>query len=426
MSNGNLFRAADILLPAHTDMQRWSVVACDQYTSEPEYWRELSEYVGDAPSTLRLTLPEIYLGTGEEARRSDAAVDACTQYLQSGFFEQFPDAYVYTLRRLRDGGVRRGLVGMADLLQYDYSEGSVSPIRATEATVLERIPPRMAIRRRMPVEFPHVMLLADDPEDALFRFLDGRKDGYRKLYDFPLNMDSGHVTGYLVAQADHGFIDQYFQALAAADSAKTRYGIDAPPLALAVGDGNHSLATAKAVFLERTKDMTPEQRLSDPSRFALCEVVNLHDRTLQFEPIHRVLFGVDKQKLLNRLHSVHSVADGEAPGAQSFTLVDAEGERTLSILDPRHNLTVGTLQLFLDEYLKENEGEIDYIHGDGTVRALAGKGALGFLLPAMRKQQLFPTVIQDGVLPRKTFSMGHACDKRFYLEGRRIRRKEER
>ena len=425
MFKDNVFSAADILLPAHTDMQKWSVVACDQYTSQPEYWQQLEKFVGDAPSTLRLTLPEIYLGTAQEARRGDAIASTCEELLKGNFFHEYPGAYVYTLRQLRDGGIRKGLMGMVDLTQYDYATGSVTPIRATEATVLERIPPRMAIRRKVPVEFPHVMLLADDPSDELFRWLDEKKGGYQKLYDFPLNMDSGHVIGFLVAKEDHPFIDTYFQSLAAPNSAESRYGIDAPPLALAVGDGNHSLATARAVFLERTKDMTTEERLSDPSRYALCEVVNLHDDTLQFEAIHRVLFGVDEQHLLEALQAAHRITEGASPDAQVFTLVGSQGERTFSILDPTHKLTVGTLQLFLDKFLKENGGQIDYIHGDDTVRSLAEKGGVGFLLAAMKKEELFPAVLQNGVLPRKTFSMGHAYDKRFYLEGRRIRREEQ-
>ena len=413
------FLPADILLPRDCAYSKWSVVACDQYTSQPEYWQRVEERVGSAPSTLRLILPESRL-EGPDTQTDIMEINSTmSRYLREGRFQVHPDAVFYIERTLDGGKVRRGLVGRIDLEQYDYEPGSAAPIRATEGTVLSRIPPRVAVRKNAPIELPHVMLLADDPGRTVIEPLSG------PLYDFDLMERGGHIRGWELTPAQWEQTVCALAALADPDAFNARYRTSGLPVMLfAVGDGNHSLATAKECYERQKKLCPPEQWDSLPARYALVELNNLHDDSLEFEPIHRVVFGVDQEELLAALTAFYPGSSRtDRPEGHRLAWVAGDQEGTVSVPQPSAQLPVGTLQRFLDEYLLSHPGaRVDYIHGEDVVRSLAAQpDTVGFLLPAMGKEELFPTVIHDGVLPRKTFSMGEANDKRFYLEARRIR-----
>ncbi len=419
--DGLAFRPADILLPRDCEYRKWSVVACDQYTSQPDYWQRVEEYVGSAPSTLRLILPESCLDGPNVETDIMEVNNTMTRYLREDRFTTFPGSLIYVERRLDNLKVRRGLVGMVDLDQYDYEPGSRSAVRATEGTVLSRIPPRVAVRKNAPLELPHIMLLADDPQKTVIEPLAGRKDRMRKVYDFDLMERGGHIAGWLLDEDSMVQVAAALGKLADPAAFRAKYGSD-NVMVFAVGDGNHSLATAKECY-ERQKRLTPREQWDRlPARFALCELVNLHEPALEFEAIHRVLFGVEPEGVVEALCKAFPGAfRGEGEG-HVLRYVHAGGQGAVTVPHPAAQMEVGTLQPFLDQYVKEQGGRIDYIHGADVARTLAARpGNLAFLLPAMGKDQLFPTVIHDGALPRKTFSMGEAHDKRFYLEARKIR-----
>ena len=417
------FRPADILLPKDCEYSKWSVVACDQYTSQPEYWQRVEEYVGRAPSTLRLILPESCLEGPNVETDIMEINNTMSRYLREGRFVEHPGALFYVERTLDNGRVRRGLMGMVDLEQYDYEPGSFAPIRATEGTVLSRIPPRVAVRKNAPVELPHVMLLVDDPDQTVIEPLADQTDSMQVLYDFDLMERGGHIKGWELTEDQQAQVARALSALADPAKFNARYGTqDAAVMLFAVGDGNHSLATAKECY-ERQKRLTPPEHWANlPARYALVELDNLHDASLEFEPIHRVVFGVEPEKVVEALlNACPGAYAGEGDGhVLRWYAQDRKG--AVTVPHPDAQLEVGTLQPVLDQYVKEHGGSIDYIHGADVARELAARpGNIAFLLPAMGKEQLFPTVIHDGVLPRKTFSMGEAHDKRFYLEARKIR-----
>ena len=421
------FQSANILLPQNCDLSLWSVVACDQYTSQPEYWQRVEERVGRAPSALRLILPESCL-EGPNVETDIMEINTTmTRYLREGRFKEYPNSLFYVERTLDCGKTRRGLVGMVDLEQYDYEPGSGAPIRATEGTVLSRIPPRVAVRKNAPIELPHVMLLADDPGKTVIEPLGERTGEMEPVYDFELMERGGHIKSWKLGEQEQAQVFAALEALADPAAFQKRYALkqELPVLLFAVGDGNHSLATAKECY-ERAKKLTPtEQWASLPSRYALCELVNLHDESLEFEPIHRVVFGVKPEDLLDALMAYYpSAVQGREEGHVLSFAASRWSKGDITVTSPRQQLPVGTLQVFLDEYCAARPGSrIDYIHGADVARRLAEEreDAVAFLLPAMGKEELFPTVIHDGVLPRKTFSMGEAHDKRFYLEARKIR-----
>ena len=410
----NVFKSTDILIPNNVAMEKWSVIACDQFTSDPAYWQRVRQAAGDGPSTIHLILPEAELGSENEAQTVKNINAAMERYLAENVFSVYSNAYVYVERTLADGSIRPGLLGAVDLEQYDYHAGSASPIRATEKTVLERIPPRQRVRKDAAVELPHVLMLCDDDERTLIEPIAAVRDSLPVLYDFDLMEQGGHITGWLVQGQVAAEFDQRFAAFAA--TVDSKYADLGGSVLLAVGDGNHSLATAKSCY-EALKAANPGVDLSNhPARYSLVELENIHDPSLVFAPIHRIILDTAADKLLADLNEI--CAEGGYPvewviGAQSGTvyLDKARGE-----------LAVAVLQEFLDKWLAENAGTIDYIHGDNEVKELAKKeNAIGFLLPAMEKHQLFRGVISGGALPRKTFSMGHAREKRYYLEGRKIR-----
>ena len=414
------YTAADVLLPdlRKTDPRKWAVVACDQFTSEPEYWREAEKTVGDAPSTLKMILPEVYL---EESDKRIPAINAEMKKYLSDVLQSFPDSMMYIEREQSDGSVRRGLLLEIDLEDYDYKRGASSLIRATEATVVERIPPRVAVRRGAALESPHVMLLIDDPEASVIEPL--AMDKCKTAYDFDLMLGGGHIKGGFVDKDEQARIADALDALITPENMAKRYGKEGiAPLLFAVGDGNHSLASAKAAY-EEVKAKLGKAAESHPSRYALCEVVNIHDPALKFEPIYRVMFGVDPEDVLAELKKYADALSGDAAAQKvsySYGAVKKQGELVFD--KPVQQLTVGTLQTFIDQYIKSHEdASVDYIHGEDSVASLCDKDdTIGFIFGGMAKDELFKTVIFDGALPRKTFSMGHAEDKRYYLECRRI------
>lgn len=397
--NGVPFYPADILLPEN-GFEKWAVIACDQFTSEPAYWQETAQIVGDAPSAFRLVFPEVYLAN-EPEKRIAAINAAMAEYLATGVQQTYPDAMIYIERTLSDGSVRHGLVGMIDLEYYAFKKEDVAAIRATEEWVPERIPPRVAIRANAPMELPHVQLLIDDERKTVIEPLAGAD--LPLLYDFDLMQGGGHLRGYLVAR----------ERQAAVLDALGKLTDAAHPLLFAVGDGNHSLITAKTCYQQ---DPNPQ------NRYALVEVVNIHDPSMEFEPIYRVLFNVDVPALLDEMQTAFAAESGDQP-AQTVRWVSDGKSGTLTVPHPEHRLTVGTIQNFIDGYLTRHPAAtVDYIHGEDSVLALAARpDAIGFLTDSIAVADLFPAITANGVLPRKTFSIGEAKSKRYYVEARKIR-----
>jgi len=424
---------ADILLPkANVNPAQWAAIAVDQFTSQPEYWAEVEKIVGASPSTFHITLPEIYLEKPGEAQRIQSIQETMRRYLAEGLLGT-REGLIYVERSV-GGKTRKGLMLALDLERYDFTKGSSSLIRATEGTIVERLPPRMKIRTGAPLELPHILVLIDDPQRTVIEPLAAAKAGMQKLYDFDLMLGSGHLTGYAVP--DESGVIAALRRLADPQTFAAKYGLTAekPVLLFAMGDGNHSLATAKAVW----EQMKPSVGMNHPARYALIELENVHDEGLEFEPIHRVLFGlktdifaalaqkfgpryayqpVESAEAMLRLVNAPSAA-----GQRIGFIGGGKGFGVVTISQPETNLPVGTLQAFLDPFLKQGGAEkIDYVHGaEVTVRLGQQPGTVGMVVPGMGKGELFKTVILDGALPRKTFSMGEAKEKRFYMEARKI------
>lgn len=417
--NTPCFLPADILLPDFeaTNGTQWSVVACDQYTSQPDYWATAKTLVGEEPSTLHVILPEVYLSQTEA--RVPAIREAMVDYLER-ILVCHPNCMILVDRTLASGEHRYGLMGCVDLETYEYQKGSTALVRATEETVPERIPPRKIIRQGAPIELPHVMLLIDDRQNTVITPLVDASHTYPVIYDYDLMQNSGHLKGYLLGESAMTHVIDSLDALITPEAMTERYGKSGlAPLLFAVGDGNHSLATAKACY-EDIKAKLGEAALHHPMRYALCEVVNIYDQSLHFEPIYRVVYGVDPQRMAQDFKAYCETLQGDAP-AQDIT-IHAQGlHQVLHVPTPVAGLAVGTVQDFLSTYPLPAGAEVDYIHGDDVALTLGeGDHAIAFLFEGMTKQELFSTVISDGSLPRKTFSMGHAADKRFYTECRRL------
>lgn len=412
------FKAADILLPKNTDMNKWAVVACDQYTGQPDYWKRVEDYTKGEESTLNLILPEVYLEEKDVSERIEKIHENMKKALSVGIFEEYKNSLIYVERTQSDGKVRQGVVGVIDLEEYDYNKGSTSSVRATEATVVERIPPRVKIRTGAELELPHIMILIDDEGKTVVEPCETAEKSV--VYDFDLMENGGHIKGYVLGEKAKEGVFAALDKLNDNKNFNEKYGISGyPTLLFAMGDGNHSLATAKEYY-ERLKAANPDKDLSKhPARYALAEIVNLHSTALQFEAIYRIVTEVDTDKLMAEMKEKLSLSD--KPSEQSFTAICSGKETKYYIGSPTSQLSVGSLQDFLDGYIRDNGGKIDYIHGKDVVRQLAKQeNSIGFILDDMKKSELFPTVIKDGALPRKTFSMGHAEDKRFYVECRKI------
>ena len=403
-------RMPEILLPGEQyDLAKWAVVACDQFTSQPDYWQRVQEFVGGAPSTLNLIYPEAWLAQGDARIETiNRAMRAYERDVLTRRFEGF-----VLVERTVSAGRRLGLIAAVDLEKYDFSRGSTSLIRATEGTILERIPPRVRIRERAGLELPHILLLADDPARTLIEPLYAARDSLEPLYDFELMAGGGHIRGWRVPE-EHA-LDGALEGLLEKSNG----------LLFAVGDGNHSLATARQCWLNLRGTLPPEQREIHPARWALAEINNLHDPALVFEPIHRAIFGAEPGALTEAFAAWLEERDMALANCAAreamFAFTDGETDRPLRIGRLKNPLPLAALQPFLDEWLAAHgSASIDYIHGEDALRVLAKRGAVGILLPAMDKRALFESVRCGGSLPRKTFSMGEANEKRYYLEARKI------
>ena len=428
MNKTPCFSPAHILLPSEQiPVGQWGCVACDQFTSDRSYWEKAAQAAAGGPSTLDLILPEVYLEEDDVDARISAIHAAMDDYTRN-VLTRAVDGFIYVERTEQSGRVRQGLVGRIDLEAYSYAEGAVPAIRPSEHTVESRIPPRMAVRRGARLETPHIMMLADDPGCTLIEPIGEKKEQLRKVYEGDLMLNGGHIAGWAVEDpALLAQIDSALNALGSQEAFDARYPQTkgGAPLTLAVGDGNHSLATAKACWEELKKTLTPEQAENHPARWCLAEVCNVHSPAIEIEPIHRVLFNVDCATVLL---SLITWSDSNMVGCcfggskkQPFTLAGPHMANVLSFEDPTEPLTVGTIDDFISDYIERHpEAKVDYVHDEPAVRALCKQGAVAFLMPPFAKSDLFRGVVMGGVLPRKTFSMGHAEEKRYYIECRKI------
>ena len=398
-----MIHPADILIPHVKDMTAWSVVACDQFTSQPEYWESAKERAGDGPSALRLILPEAWLNTPAADGAEERIARTMDAYLESNVFTEYPSCFIYLERTQPDGRIRRGLMAALDLEQYDFAPGNRASVRATEGTVEDRLPPRIRIRSAAPLEMPHTMVLMDDRDDRVLGPLESAKHRMKKVYEFDLMMGGGHVTGWKVDGVLLETAQAALDSLSDPDLQREKYGDAAEkgPMAFAVGDGNHSLAAAKRYWETLRENLSPQEREAHPARFSLVELGNIHEQALDFEPIHRVVFDTD-------------TLSWDAEYAQHKN----KWEDSSQTIGER----VNAADRFCREYIAAHGGYVDYIHGDDTARALGERPGCGaVILPPVEKDGLFYSVLSDGALPRKSFSMGHAEDKRYYLECRKIR-----
>ena len=411
------FAVPEILIPQQgTDFKKWAVIACDQYTSEPEYWADCEKEVGDAPSTLNLVLPEVYLGTEKETEKLDSIAKTAGKYLEDGILTGIGTGFILTDRATSLHPSRKGLMAAIDLEGYSFEPGNKNICRATEGTVLSRIPPRVRIRANSPLELPHIMILIDDPKGITIEkaFEMTKAEGIEPLYDTDLMLGSGHITGTFIPDGS-AIAESIVNGLA---TLKSENG---DGLLFLVGDGNHSLASAKAHWENVREGLSEEERKGHPARFALAEIVNIHDKGLDFEPIHRVIFNVSGEEFIAKAKEYFKDSglelNGDTSGKQSFTVVcEGSSDVTVSLSNPPHTLAVGSVQMMIDSLGLE----CDYIHGEDSVRNLATAGNTGVLVPAISKDTFFGTVEKEGVFPRKTFSMGEAFEKRFYLEAKKI------
>ena len=420
--NNTGFSKGDILVPNVECMSAWSVIACDQYTSQPQYWRDVENFVKTKPYTVNMMVPEIRFASDDLDQATCTVNRAMRTYLRRQMYDEVHD-YNYSRRVLSNGKVRCGLVGVIDLEQYEFHPGSQTTVRATEGVIQSLIEPRLAIRDLSPLEVSHTMLLIDDRENTVFASLEQELDQMQLLYSFDLMMGSGSISGYLVTPEQSERIDRALTALATPEEMQKKYGItDKGIFVYAVGDGNNSIATAKLHYDNLKRTLSPQKLRNHPARYTLSEIVNLHDDSFEFEPINRVLFGVDTANFLHQLSHVHRISYSPQEGQQYFDCVIGDETKRIGIADPSSNVVTGTVQNFIDHYIREFSGKVDYVHGENIVRQLAAQtDNVGILFPSIPKESLFETILIDGILPRKTFSMGTAADKRFYLECRKIK-----
>ncbi|MDO4952662.1 MAG: DUF1015 domain-containing protein [Synergistaceae bacterium] len=407
-----IFDSTDILLPnKDVDLQKWAVIACDQYTSQPEYWKETENIAGSAPSTLKLTLPEIYLS--EAGKLTEEINENMKKYLADGTLtEAVKNGFIY-VERQTSAGVLSGLLGALDLEEYDFREGTKPKVRATEGTILSRIPPREKIRENAVLELPHVLLLLNDAEKQLIEPLAAQKNSFRKLYDFDLMQNGGHIAGWAIEGK-------------AAEKLRIRLSEleeKAGEIFLAAGDGNHSIATAKSCWEKLKSALSPEEVKNHPARRMLAEIVNLHSDTIVFQPIHRVLFGI-KEDIVEAFERWLELNGMSLMEGSEITFTFANGGEEEFAIDGRGKLMpLAVMQKWLDKYAAKNKYlSLDYVHGRANVdKIVAESGAVGIIFNAMDKKSFFPAIKAGGALPKKTFSIGSADDKRFYLEARKIR-----
>ena len=419
---------ADIMIPAeNVDLKKWAVVACDQYTSERDYWEDASAYVGDAPSTLRLIFPECYLGDNDGKQRIENINRKMKEYVDNGIFRTYKDCF-FLIKRTCGNSSRLGLMAALDLENYSWEKTSKTLIRATEGTILSRIPPRKEIRKDAPLEIPHIMVLISDAKKSIIEKMYEKHDKLEKVYDTDLMKNGGHVEAWLVnSDKDKETIASAFEKLKAGLDPKN-------PLLFAMGDGNHSFATAKSCWEDIKKNLTPEEMKNHPARYCLVELENIFDPGLVFEPIHRVFFKVPEEVFIEELNKTADSIDFEPvkcrnciadrlrnQHTQGFGYCTSEKHVYVRLHNPKASIAAGTLQRVIDSLIEKGY-EVDYIHGaDVTDKLGQEPGNIGLFLPAIDKTTFFDSIVSDGALPRKTFSMGEANEKRYYMEARRIK-----
>ena len=400
----DIFLPADILLPDHTDFHRWSVIACDQFTSDADYWQEVERVVGDAPSTLRMILPEYYLGRCDEAKATEQIQKTMRRYLEQGLFQTLHQSFIFLERRLATGVVRKGIVGRIDLEAYDYRPDAGTPIRATEGTVEERLPPRVRVRSQALLEMPHIMLFLDDAADAVMQC--AQTVAGAPVYDFDLMGGGGHLLGRQISGDSAVTLERMIADVTGSQAVQ-----------FAVGDGNHSLAAARKCWFEKKQHLTSAEVEKDPARYALVELVNIHDPAITFAPIHRVLFKTDDERWFEEAQQ--QLSD---PNGREITLLKGEKRFILPVKGETIGALIGNVEQFCRDYLERHGGEIDYIHGDDeTILLTSAPNSCGVLLPPIEKEELFSSIANSGPFPRKSFSIGLGPDKRYYLECRKIK-----
>lgn len=407
MTYKDVFLPAEILLPKFRSdegkMEKYAVIACDQFTSEPHYWEKARDIIGGDPSTLDMILPEVYL---DKADSMIGTIHEKMEEYEKAYLTDEVCGMIYCERTLPSNGkIRHGIIGKIDLEDYEYVKGGKSLIRSSEATVVERIPPRVKVRRGALLELPHVMVFYNDETDGLISYLQSKKAGFDKLYDFDLMQGSGNIKGFGLDRDTVLYVQNYLTENCVKDG-----------LGLTVGDGNHSLASAKAYY-EEMKSKYGKKADDMPCRYALVEIVNIHDEAIEFEPIYRLIKNKTVDDLINELSAKLDVRYEPTDKCFKYDIISDGKAKTVYVNEPKTTLPVAELQAFLDS----GDYKIDYIHGIDSITALSVDGNIGVVFEGMKKSELFPAVINDGALPRKTFSMGEAKDKRFYLEARKIK-----
>ncbi len=418
-----VFLPADICVPRNVDMCLWSVIACDQYSSQKQYWDGLDQEIGLAPSALRLMFPEAYLGIKDTRQEAKKANKTMRKYLSEGIFEVLKDAYIYVERTLANGSVRKGLMGTLDLEYYDYHEGSIAPVRATEKTIEDRLPPRVEVRKDAPIEMPHVVVFIDDPDYTVIEPLAKTcNDTDNKLYDFDLIGGGGHIKGWNVTEKISQ-IQQAIDRLSNQDVLVNKYGKEIKsPVIFAVGDGNHSLATAKVCWENIKSTLSKEQKRTHPARFSLVELVNIHDPSIMFEPIHRVLFDTNTADFISEAEKFFSAKSKDVDSVHTIKFITSKEVKEYAVKGLAIGEVIGLADEFCQSYIASNGGKIDYIHDDKSAMEMADRpSCAGIMLPKMQKSELFTSIMSSGTFPKKSFSIGHAIDKRFYLECRKIK-----
>ncbi len=414
-----IFVPGDILLPKNVDMSLWSVIACDQYTSQPEYWDSLSERVGDKPSTLRLIFPEAYLESKDgdaESKRINAAMDS---YLAEDIFETIENSFIYVERAMTVGETRRGILGLIDLEAYDYSAESESPVHCTEGTVESRLPPRVKVREGAALELPHVVVFVDDPENTMFKGLENGET----VYDFDLIDGGGHIIGRRICAGAAKAVENALEALSEPANLEKRYELNGKsPVIIAMGDGNHSLATAKMCWERLKPTLTEEERLKHPARFGMAELVNIHDKSVVFEPIHRVIFETKTDNFFSMAQEFFKSVSTDGKGEHKIRLQCGNETQNAYVKGRTIGEAIALAQKLCNDYVNQFGGKLDYIHDDETAIDMANRDdCCGLLLPCFEKKELFESVIRSGAFPAKSFSIGPARDKRYYLECRKIK-----
>lgn len=415
MQRKKLFRPAEILLPRNCDMSLWSTVACDQFSSDRGYWDAVAAKTANVPSTMHLMLPEAYLQSVDQQAQGEKINSTMAEYLSTSVFALLESSYVFVKRTLPDGTVRRGLVGALDLEGYDYSEGSQTPIRATEHTVESRLPPRVAIRKQALLEMPHIMVFIDDPSDSVMTCAE--QSAGAELYDFELMCGGGHIRGAQISGGNAGTVTQLLDHLADDAVLQEKYGRCEGAIVYAMGDGNHSLAAAKKCWEEIRETLSPADRENHPARFALVELVNIHDPGVTFHPIHRTVFHIDPEAF-----AAHARTELFSPDGTAVKIVFGGKEETAFVQAASIGQVIERVDRFCQEYAKAHDGEVDYIHGDAEAVSYGTQpDAASILLPGMEKGELFTSVMNTGVFCKKSFSIGEAAEKRYYLECRKIK-----